>query len=250
MKKELEQAYNLLSPYSNKSRWEFENHLTHLKTITRHLSHDYTVFDAGCGIGIIAMALKLMGYKIEGSDKYLFEKNNSYSIKDINKLKKIWKQNNLEIKNLDILDVNKEYDFVISIATIEHQSKPKQFLKKLTKITKNEGYIYLATPNVTNLLNRMRFLFGRAPLGNIEEFYTENDFVGHWREYTIKELEKMFELEHIKIIESKTEQQIKPEFSLQILKNFRRFYLNIFRLLACILPGTGEANIILGKVQK
>jgi len=34
------------------------------------------------------------------------------------------------------------------------------------------------------------------------------------------------------------------------LKNFRKIYKNFFRLLACILPGTGEANVILGKIQK
>ena len=249
MRKELKQAYDLLSPYSNKSRWEFENHLAHLKTIAKHLSRSHAIFDAGCGIGILALTLKLMGYQVEGGDKYLFEENNSYSVEDINGLKKIWLQNNLEIYPLDVFNVSKKYDFVISIATIEHQSRPKPFLKKLKEITNDEGYVYIATPNIANLLNRFRFLFGRAPLGNLEEFYEENNFIGHWREYTLKELEKMFELENIKIIEAKTEQQIKPKFSLQTLKNFKKIYKNFFRLFAYILPGTGEANVILGKIQ-
>lgn len=241
--KELEQAYNLLSPYSDKSRWEFENHLAHLKILTKYLSTGHTIFDAGCGIGILALTLKLMGYRVEGGDRYLFEKNNTYSVDDISGLKKIWKQNGLEIRDVDIFNLDKKYDFVISIATIEHQSRPGLFLKKLKEISND--YIYIATPNTANLLNRIRFLFGRPPLNNIEEFYMEDNFVGHWREYTLKELKQMFEWEDIKIIKAETQQSIKPKF---VFKNFRDIYVNLFRLLTYILPGSGDANIILGKI--
>lgn len=251
MKKELEQAYALLSPYSYRNQWEFGNNLSHLNHLTKYLPKKCTIFDAGCGIGVLILALKLLGYQVAGGDKYLFRENNRYSINDLNRLKKIWEQNELNIYNLDLLSdkLDKKYDAVISIATLEHQSNPGAFLKKLKELVKYNGYIYIATPNIAHLLNRLRFLFGRSPLVNLEEFYTTEKFVGHFREYTLKEIIKMFELENIEIIMAKTEQELKPNFSFKTLKNLRFLYVNFLRLLAYIIPNTGDANILLGKIK-
>ena len=86
----LEKSYKILSPYSDAQLWEFNSNLIHLNLLTKNLSKDSTILDAGCGIGILALAIKLTGYKIDGADKYQFKESNFniYYVKDIKSYKK------------------------------------------------------------------------------------------------------------------------------------------------------------------
>ncbi len=242
----LKKAINLISQYNTKAGWDFDSNLEHLNILTKYIPKTTSIFDAGCGLGILALALTFLGYKIEGGDKYIFEEKNTYSIQDIKGIKKLWADYGLEIKNIDILkdDIEKKYGAVISIATIEHQINPKIFLSKLKKMVVDGGYIYIATSNITHLLNRIRFLFGRSPLGNLKEFFWEENFVGHFREYTLEDLKKMFNWSGIKIVEAKNRQETKPKLD---FKNFRNIYVNLLRLFAYLIPGAGDANVILGR---
>ncbi len=231
----LKKAVDLICPYYPNAGWNFESNIKHLNTITKYISKTAIIFDAGCGWGILALALIFLGYKVEGADKS-FPEN----------VKKIWNEYGLKVKNLDILkdEISGEYGAVISIATIEHQTTPGFFLNRLKKIIKKDGYIYMATPNLTHLLNRIRFLFGLSPLGNLEEFLRENNFEGHVREYTLDEFKKIFKWSGLKIIKAENRQELKPKID---LRNFRNIYVNLFRLLAYFIPGAGDANIILGQ---
>lgn len=243
-------AIELISLYNPKAGWDFDSNLEHLNILTKYIPKNISIFDAGCGWGILALALTFLGYKVEGGDKYIFERENTYSIQDLEGIRKLWDEYGLKIKNMDILkdDVGKKYGAVISIATIEHQVNPKLFLSKLKEMVVDGGYIYIATPNITHLLNRIRFLFGKPPQGNLKEFFSVKDggenFVGHFREYTLEDLKKMFEWSGIKIIEAKNKQAIKPKIN---FGKFRDIYVNLLRLSAYFLPGTRDANIILGK---
>lgn len=247
-KQALSQAYKILSPYSNRHRWEFNNNLVHLNFLVSRISKDKTIFDAGCGIGILALALTLPGYKVEGGDKYLFLPDNEFGIKDMQKLQNIWREHDLKITNKDILTdtIDKQYDVVISIATIEHQRHPKKFLQKLAGVVKDGGYIYVAAPNISHLLNRIRSLFGRSPLsGNLEDFFKQGEsFTGHWREYTLDELRQMCEWCDLEIVEACNVQSMRPKLR---VKSARTLYVNIFRLLSYIIPGARDTNLIFCK---
>jgi SAM-dependent methyltransferase len=208
--------------------WDFESKLCHLNTITKYIPKDAEIFDAGSGRGVLTLALKLLGYHVSGGDK------------------KIYPDAVFPVQKFDILkdEPEKQYDAVISIATLEHQTNPALFLKKLLAMVKDNGYIYLATPNVTHLLNRARFFFGEPPLGNLKELMSEENFTGHVREYSMKELKQMCEWSGIKIILAKNRQETKPNFN---FRNFRGVYVNFFRLLSYLIPGARESNIILGR---
>lgn len=247
-KEALIQAYKILSPYSNKQLWEFNNNLIHLNFLTRRVSKDQTIFDAGCGIGILALALTLLAYEVEGGDKYLFLSNNNFTADDIQGLGVIWEKHNLRITSKDIItDIfGKQYDIVVSVATIEHQQDPKEFLRKIASAVRKDGHIYIATPNISHLLNRIRFLFGRSPLsGNLESFFNQGKyFTGHWREYTLDELEQMFKLCGLKVVKAKNIQSMAPRLG---MKNLREIYVNLFRLLAYLAPGAKDTNIVFGR---
>lgn len=120
--------------------------------------------------------------------------------------------------------------------------KIKEALAKRVRIG---GLVYIVTPNVVNLLNRLRFLFGRAPLENLTNFYNHADnFTGHWREYTLREFKQMCVMTGLDIIEASNTQNERPNF---ITKKWRTWYRNFVRLFAYILPGCGDSNIIIGR---
>ena len=243
----LSKAYAVLAPFSNKQRWEFDNNLAHLDFLTRHLPHDGAVLDLGSYIGILALALRFLGYHVEGADKYLFKTSeaNAYSVQHIETLQRIWREHGLAVLDKDVLTdaFDKKYDAVISVAVIEHQAYPRVFVEKMLGIIVPGGLLYVATPNVTNLLNRFRVLLGRAPLANIKEFYMNAEkFNGHWREYTLGELEEMFELSGMHVVQAKNMQSMRP-----VWRRLSRLPQNILRVVARITPGAGDTNMLLGK---
>jgi SAM-dependent methyltransferase len=202
-----------------------------------------TILDLGCGIGILAMSLKLLGYTVVGFDKYVFEPSTSYSVRDIDKLKRIWREQGLMIGAGDALgDMStQEYDIVVSVAVIEHQPHLKAFMEGVISYVKPGGQIYIATPNGVNFLNRFRVLFGRAPMGNIKEFFSMGDlFTGHWREYTVDELKIVADLAGLGSVEAGNAQTVHP----RLTRNWRKWHINLARLGGWLVSNTGDTNYL------
>ncbi|MBI2050356.1 MAG: methyltransferase domain-containing protein [Parcubacteria group bacterium] len=246
----LTKAYGVLSPYSDKQRWEFNNNLVHLLHITKHIPKESAILDVGCGIGILDVALILLGYNVMGVDKYMFEPNNTFGIRDIEGLKAVWEEHGLSIVPKDILrdDVGGTYGAVISIATIEHQKDPKRFLGCMLDVLEPAGLLYIATPNISHLLNRIRLLFGRSPVsGHLPNFFNRGEnYEGHWREYTLSELAHMFDWLGVSSIQTCNVQSMRIQLS---LASVRSWYVSLFRMLAYMIPGTRDTNIIIGRKQ-
>jgi len=241
----LTKAYKLLSPFSDKQYWEFDSNLLHLNLITKYIKPGTSVFDAGCGIGILALALSLLGYQVAGGDKFIFQNNNQFTVHELKKLQAVWYMHNLNIIEFDFLinNLDKKYDMVVSVATIEHQINVKIFLRQLFNMVKSNGFLYIATPNVTHLLNRLRFLFGRTPLfHSLKQFYDQGEhFTGHWREYNLCELEKMCEWGDYKVVLAKNKQGLRPHFKLRFL------HIQLCRLFSYIFPMFGDTSLIVVK---
>jgi 2-polyprenyl-3-methyl-5-hydroxy-6-metoxy-1,4-benzoquinol methylase len=251
----LAQSYRLLSPFSDSDAWEFESHLRHLNFCLRVLEKlppGATVVDVGCYIGILPLALRLLGVDASGNDKYIFqsrEKGKAYgfSPQELEALKKIWDAHGLRVDALDVTQSKsaKQYDVVLSIATIEHQPYPKQFLENVASFAKKGGTIYIATPNVAKLANRFRFLLGRPPMSNLQEFYMNaHEFNGHWREYTRAELRDMAVLSGLHVEEYASVQMEPVNFQFNRPGKWAR---SIARLFAYVIPGTGDMNILILK---
>lgn len=244
----LTKAYDLLAPYADKQLWEFNNNLVHLEFITKYISQSDSILDVGCGIGILDVALILLGFKVTGVDKYVFEANNSFSIDDGAGLRRIWESQGLVILPKDILidSLDGQYGGVVSIATIEHQKDPKRFLERLEAAALPGGIIYIATPNISHLLNRARLLFGRSPAqAHLPNFFKRGEaYEGHWREYTLIELKQMFSWLDIVVLQAKNAQSMRPDFK---LSSWRSWYVGLLRILSYFFPGAGDTNIIIGR---
>lgn len=98
------------------------------------------------------------------------------------------------------------FDVITCWETMEHFNfNPVGFVRDLKRLLKPGGRVLVTAPNVANLANRVRLLCGR-PIGmamtHYREFYGYNEgrFLGfHWREYTLAELERLFQLEGFEI---------------------------------------------------
>ena len=248
----LEQAFVALAPFSDSDRWEFPSHLIHLESVLallQKLPSGARVVDVGCYIGILPLALRLLGVAVRGNDKFIFfpretGKAYGFSPDELVQLKRVWASHDLVIDSFDALSEthSAQYDVVISIATLEHQAYPKQFLESVACFAKEGGYIYIAVPNLAKLANRFRFLLGRPPMQNIEEFYLNAEhFNGHWREYTLQELVRMATLSNLTVVEAKSIQTEPAKFNIW---RPRKWLRSIARAVSHVVPGSGDTNVM------
>ncbi len=213
-KESLKKSYQILCPFSERYKVDFKRFLFSLNLLVLEQNiQGKKILDVGSGIGIMAIALKNLGAQVTGVDKFIFpdEADNCYAISDFNKLKHIWDENNFKVIKTDVaeekLPFNDDYfDFIICDATIEHlNSSPKDLFAEVYRILKRNGLFLVTTPNLANLLKRLRFLFGRSPDWDIGDFFHRGpDFRGHRREFTLNELVKMLEWSSFEIVKKKT----------------------------------------------
>lgn len=228
LKEALEKSYETLRPFSDKYRNDFRRFLISLKLLASKTKIEgKKILDVGSGIGIMVSALNNLGGDASGVDKFIFpeESENFYSIEDFNSLKDIWEKKNIKIINADISAEklpfdDGQFDIVICDATIEHLNEsPKRLFREVNRILKNGGLFLVTTPNFASLLKRLRFLFGRSPNWDINDFFKSgSNFRGHRREFTISEIIRMLEWSSFEIIKKKTKNiffNLKKLFSLK-----------------------------------
>jgi len=91
-----------------------------------------------------------------------------------------------EDRYLELHD-DEKYDLVVMLEVIEHlpTSLPQVF-KFLRSLLKEDGLLFIQTPNATSLTKRIKMLTGINPFELIRENMREDP--GHYREYTRDEL--------------------------------------------------------------
>lgn len=126
-----------------------------------------TILDVGCASGDIALELSLHGYSVHGID---FESDKVFRAKDLaNKYKK---KILFENKSFEELDSQTSYDSVLLGEVLEHFIDPANILKDISNLLKPNGRIFISTPNMPSLRNRLKFgLFGVFPDNNAEHKY-------------------------------------------------------------------------------
>lgn len=253
LKKCLSYAYEVLAPYSQKYKVDFDRYLYSLSMLSKipELKRK-KVLDIGTGIGIMPVALRKLGVIANGLDRYIFpDANNAmFGLPHIEELKKIWAVENVQVFNNDIYE-NKlpetigTPDVIISEATIEHLKDPKKFLERCHSLLSKDGYLLITTPNAATLIKRLRFLFGKSPNWPITEFFKDGEnFTGHWREYTLSELVYMCETSGFEIIEAKN---VNALAKFKSLKDFKKNLRALISLFAELIPGSREMNFVLCK---
>ena len=102
------------------------------------------ILDIGCGGGLISVPMKKLGANVVGIDA---------SLKNINIAKTHSKKNNLKIKYIcsspEKLKINKKFDILLMLETVEHVNDINLFVKKSSKFLKKNGLMFIATLNRT-----------------------------------------------------------------------------------------------------
>lgn len=210
-KEALEKSYKILEPFSEKYKADFKRFFLSLEILSQdNLIQGKKILDLGSGIGIMVLAFKNLGGEPVGLDEFIFpEKENSYNVSDFNNLKSIWDQNEIKILKADITKTlpfkDENFDIITCDAVIEHLLySPRGIFSEAQRVLKQNGVFLITTPNLTNLLRRIRFVFGISPYWDILDFWNASqNFQGHRREFTAEELKKMliwsgFEITKIK----------------------------------------------------
>lgn len=116
------------------------------------------------------------------------------------------------------------FDVVLHLEVLEHViDDPRHVFSEINRILKTGGYLFLTTPNVAQLFNRLMLLFGKQPQLYVSSLRCGHKHErGHFREWTLDELmyllKDLFKVEKFGYIDSLgTGGMISEKKSLKIL---------------------------------
>ncbi|MBU6142088.1 methyltransferase domain-containing protein [Patescibacteria group bacterium] len=252
LKHALAAAYDALRPFSDKYEIDLKRYLFSLKLLSGIEGYkNKKILDIGTGIGILPIALRKLGAAhVFGADHYVFPEsgNEMFGIREIEKIKAVWHAQGVEVFDLDIIkdDLPKTLEgvgVIVSEATIEHLKAPRVFLDRIFTLLPSGGYFLLTTPNIATAVKRLRFLFGKTPLWPVQDFYKDGeDFTGHWREYTMAELEYMCRKSGFAVVDRHT---VNTLVKLRVGTSMKKNAKALFTILLSFLPGSGEMHYVL-----
>ena len=178
---------------------------------------DTKVLDIGCGEGRLLLLLNTLGLKTHGVDAYVFDGNNTEDKPRGPLIRNYFEEKNVLVRKMDVLKEKIPYpedyfDLVICSEVIEHfHNSPKPCIQEMRRVLKGSGYVLLTTPNYASLKNRIKAILGHSNHCKLKKYYDHevsippnNEFIGHIREFTLKEMKNMFIWEKYKIIKAVT----------------------------------------------
>jgi SAM-dependent methyltransferase len=162
------------------------------------------ILEIGSLYGVVSKSLKKIGYSI-----FALELPEFYQSKTLQALYK-----NAQIPfsgvNLRLSKLPYEsnfFDAVILCEVIEHFNfNPLPTLKETNRVLKPGGLLYVGTPNLVSIKNRLSMIKGQSYRDPIEYYFQQLDkrfniiVSTHWREYTMAEMAEMIEKMGFEII--------------------------------------------------
>lgn len=125
------------------------------------------VLDVGCASGDISVELALSGFNVHGID---FE---PVRLQQAQKLAEKYGQSvRFTNESFDDLESKESYDGILLGEVIEHFYEPHKTLNRVAKLLAPGGKVFITTPNMPSLRNRLKFgLFGVFPDNNPEHLF-------------------------------------------------------------------------------
>ncbi len=224
---------------------------SYLKTLTKCLeiipNKDSTICEFGSFFGILAKSLRYSGYKVNACDIPFFYDRNS--------TKKYFAESGVKSFSFNLRDYflpfeDSSQDLLIACEIFEHLNfNPLPIIKEINRIIKLGGYFYLAMPNASSYVKRIRYLLqGKQPSFTPQQLFDQLDdkqnmVVGlHWREYTTNEIMEIVEPFGFKMVYKK--------FDSDIGVYSHKFLNSLIKKIIFSMPGCKPNQIIIFKKIK
>jgi SAM-dependent methyltransferase len=133
----------------------------------------------------------------------------------------------VDLKDGELPYASASFDMITFKQVIEHlpfSAKPS--LKSFHRVLRPGGLLLLSTPNIARLSSVIRLLMRKSVHPPLEHFF-ESDFpfTGHFREYTMEEVQRMLVWSGFDVVGSRYLQQHDALF---LLRHRKRFAHNLF----------------------
>jgi len=148
---------DMLNPQISNWRIKFE-HLQRYKYAIAKIGSGKKVLDLGCGTGYGSFLIYQNHNEVVGID---------ISQKAINYAKKKYKGPTYLICSAENLPFNNEvFDAVIAFEIIEHVSDPQKVINEIKRVLKNDGQLFISSPNLKNFYTIFKYILFKKPYGD------------------------------------------------------------------------------------
>ena len=198
-----------------------------INEINNRFKKNIKILDFGSGKNDITTIIKRSGYEnidaFDDCNDVWYNLDNKKILQDYSK-----KQGFSFYDNFEQLS-GKKYDLILLLDVIEHIPRPKSLLKSIIDLLDTNGRIFITVPNSVSIRKRLSVLVGKTNYANYDEFYDEDDYRGHWREYSIDDLKKMTKKIGFKIEFISGFNGIIPKGNLKYF--FFKYFLYLYKLI-------------------
>ncbi len=224
-----------IEEYENNDFWNFTRN-DFVKFILKYIKKNSYVLDIGCGDGYYAFQIS-KNKKIKNVTALDVSKNSI----DYAKKKYPCSKINFIIGEFEKINFNeKKFDAVYMCEIIEHFDNTEKILKKIFTILKPDGMLFISTPNLLRLENRIRGLFRKKYI-----FVDKS----HFKEFTFKEINYLAKKYGFKVIK-KRGVNLWAEWIFYPLFYFRENSIINKFLKNNIITGNNKFNYYLGKLLR
>ncbi len=188
---------------NNSTLQSFDQISEQLETVAEHRSRIDTILDVGCGSGGFAAALgKHLNAEVHGidSDQSLRRRAKERGIT----------MYDVDVRSEQLPFADDSVDLVVAFGLIEHLPYYTTFFKEVARVLDN-GWFWIASPNLASWINRIALLFGYQPR-NVEisrdqavgslPMYDQDEFLNHVSAPTYRALINLLEYHDLTPISS------------------------------------------------
>jgi 2-polyprenyl-3-methyl-5-hydroxy-6-metoxy-1,4-benzoquinol methylase len=116
--------------------------------VTKYLQPGAKILDLGAGSGAMSLRLHELGFEVIAVD-YVSE---AFALHD----RVPFKQVDLNSTFSEVFDG--QFDGIIAIEIIEHLENPRNLFRECRKLLKEDGILFMTTPNIDNAVSKTMFL--------------------------------------------------------------------------------------------
>ncbi|MDQ6980721.1 MAG: class I SAM-dependent methyltransferase [Ghiorsea sp.] len=180
--KYLEEYYSTYMESEDFSHWHealLYGHNFYFSLIEKHTSPGKAL-DIGCGNGHLLEVALNRGWSVHGYDV------------DKTSTQNVARRLNIEVDYGDLFSSNIKsgFDLVTMHQVLEHLKDPNKYLEYIYKLINNDGYLFVAVPNIKSLSNRMKHFLERVGIRrkNVGKYYATGHHVLYFEPKTLVNL--------------------------------------------------------------